>query len=68
MKIDVPENRGRPPIHDFYKMELGERRKLKTITASVALNCAKKQIKTRKLKWKFRTYTENGDMLIVRVE
>lgn len=68
MEIQIPENRGRKPIYDFYKMELGERRRFTTITASVALNCAKRQAKTRSLNWKFRTYTENGEIVIVRVE
>jgi len=68
MEIVIPENRDRKPIHHFYNMELGERRVLDTITSSVALNCAKRQAQTRKLNWKFRTYTENGHTILVRVQ
>lgn len=68
MKIEVKETRGRRPKYDFSGMELGETQEFTDTNTTDVLNGAKSYVARHKLKWKFRCYTDDGSVFIVRVE
>jgi len=67
-KVDVPETRGKWTKYNFAGMLRGESRKFRKTTTNRVLNCAKYYTEKNNLNWEFRTYTQNGYIVIVRIE
>lgn len=66
--VDIPETRGTKPEHDFRTMKLGEKRTFKNTSSANILNRANSQAKTKKLPYKFKVYTIDKLVTIVRIE
>ena len=68
MEIIIPETRGRKPKYDFTEMDIGTRRSFINTNVDRILTCAKSFCKTRGLSWRFRCYTINEEVFIVRIK
>lgn len=68
MEIKVKENRGAETKYHFQGMKLGEEKTFCHATTGSVLNCAKRYAKINLLDWKFRCYSGNGYVGIVRVK
>lgn len=68
LEIRVEETRGAKPKYDFSKFELGEIRTFPNGKITSIHPCAKAYAVSRGLTWKFRSYTKNNIVHLVRVK
>ena len=58
---------GRPPKYDFGSLGVGDVQRHDGVSAQSLLMCAKHYVQKNGLGWKFRTITEDGVVILIRV-
>ncbi len=65
--ILIPETRGAKSKYDFVDFIIGETRSFENTSTMKVLTCAKTWVLRRNFDWKFRCYTIENKVFIVRI-